>query len=94
MADTLYLASLTTLQIPVQNEFNLTDVEVGRLGMVIACGMLCGAFFWGLVSDVIGLRPAFMLTHIWYSQCILSQLHCPLLDNGRNAIWCRWKLAD
>ena len=61
-ADNMYLQAVSTIQIPAQLEFGLSNVQVAFLTSAMMGGMLVGATFWGASSDVIGRKPAFMMT--------------------------------
>lgn len=58
----MYLQALSVIGIPVQLEWRLSNYRVGLLTTAMLLGMLFGASFWGLSSDMYGRRPAFMCT--------------------------------
>ncbi|KAJ3218099.1 hypothetical protein HDU67_006657 [Dinochytrium kinnereticum] len=62
-ADNMWLQALALVLPEVQSNFNITDNKTASLGTSMTLtGMIFGAACWGVISDVIGRRPAFLLT--------------------------------
>ena len=55
-ADAIEIMILTFLLPTLQEEWNLTDAEVGSIGSAVFAGDLIGALFWSNLSDRIGRR--------------------------------------
>ncbi|KAJ3111643.1 hypothetical protein HDU96_005502 [Phlyctochytrium bullatum] len=62
-ADNMWLQALALVLPEVKATFGITDNKTASLGTSMTLtGMIFGASVWGILSDVIGRRPAFLLT--------------------------------
>ncbi|KAJ3073979.1 hypothetical protein HDU98_000203 [Podochytrium sp. JEL0797] len=62
IADNMWLQILATVLPQVQAEFGVPDAISGMGTSAVYIGMIFGSFGWGLISDIIGRKPAFVLT--------------------------------
>ncbi|KAJ3074137.1 hypothetical protein HDU98_011986 [Podochytrium sp. JEL0797] len=62
VADNLWLQVLSTVLPQVQAEFNVPDAIAGMGTSCAYIGMIFGSFGWGMISDMIGRKPAFIIT--------------------------------
>ncbi|KAJ3067429.1 hypothetical protein HDU98_009353 [Podochytrium sp. JEL0797] len=62
IADNAWFQILATVLPQVQAEFNLPDSIAGMGTSCAYIGMIFGSFGWGVVSDMIGRKPAFVIT--------------------------------
>jgi MFS family permease len=61
-ADSMYMQAISVIQPQAQLEYDLTDFQTAALQTFMLTGMMLGAVFWGAMADIIGRRPAFMIT--------------------------------
>ena len=57
VADGLEIMILAFLQIELQNDWNLSTLEMSWLTSSVFIGMMCGALTWGYLADYYGRRP-------------------------------------
>ncbi|KAJ3074138.1 hypothetical protein HDU98_011987 [Podochytrium sp. JEL0797] len=62
VADNLWLQVLSTVLPQVQAEFNVPESIAGMGTSCAYIGMIFGSFGWGMISDMIGRKPAFVMT--------------------------------
>lgn len=57
--DSMYMQSIGVIQLQVQKEFMLTNTTSSLLVTFMLLGMMLGAAFWGIFSDIVGRRIPF-----------------------------------
>ncbi|KAJ3111916.1 hypothetical protein HK100_002507 [Physocladia obscura] len=62
LSDNMWLQILATILPQVQAEFNVLDSISGLGTSSVYIGMIFGSLGWGIISDMIGRRPAFFIT--------------------------------
>ncbi|KAJ3262701.1 hypothetical protein HDU77_000217 [Chytriomyces hyalinus] len=62
IADNMWLQILASVLPQVQAEFNVPDATSGLGTSCVFIGMIFGSLGWGVISDIIGRKPAFVLT--------------------------------
>ncbi|KAJ3067428.1 hypothetical protein HDU98_009352 [Podochytrium sp. JEL0797] len=62
IADNAWFQILAAILPQVQAEFNLPDSIAGMGTSCATIGMIFGSFGWGVISDMIGRKPAFVIT--------------------------------
>ncbi|KAJ3075491.1 hypothetical protein HDU98_007989 [Podochytrium sp. JEL0797] len=62
IADNMWLQILASVLPQVQAEFNVPDATSGMGTSCVFIGMIFGSLGWGVISDMIGRKPAFVLT--------------------------------
>ncbi|KAI8840339.1 major facilitator superfamily domain-containing protein [Chytriomyces cf. hyalinus JEL632] len=61
-ADNMWLQGVSVVIPSVRAQFGLSEAEMGVGSSFTFLGMMIGGGFWGIMSDVIGRKPAFTLT--------------------------------
>ncbi|KAL2842620.1 major facilitator superfamily domain-containing protein [Aspergillus pseudodeflectus] len=62
IADNLWLQGVALTLTPLSMEFGVTESESRFATCALFVGLIVGATFWGIASDIIGRRPAFNCT--------------------------------
>ena len=62
IADNMWLQILATVLPQVQAEFQIPDALSGMGTSSVFIGMIFGSLGWGVISDLIGRKPAFTMT--------------------------------
>ncbi|KAL4804061.1 major facilitator superfamily domain-containing protein [Aspergillus unguis] len=62
IADNLWLQGVALTLTPLSMEFGVTENESRFATCALFVGLIVGASFWGIASDIIGRRPAFNCT--------------------------------
>lgn len=62
LADNLWLQDVALTLPSLSAEFGVSESKVRYTTLALFTGLCCGAVFWGLLSDIVGRRPAFNLT--------------------------------
>ncbi len=60
-ADIMDIQAVSFLLPTLRKEWNATNERLGLVASFTFFGMLLGSIFWGVISDRIGRRPAFMV---------------------------------
>ncbi|KAI9352814.1 major facilitator superfamily domain-containing protein [Obelidium mucronatum] len=61
-ADNMWLQGVSVVIPALRREFGLSETEMGVGSSFVMLGMMVGSAVWGVLSDVIGRKPAFTLT--------------------------------
>ncbi|KAJ3194488.1 hypothetical protein HK101_002599 [Irineochytrium annulatum] len=61
-ADNMWLQGLALALSSVANEFNVSSALSASGTSCTFAGMIIGAFVWGIIADVVGRRPSFLMT--------------------------------
>ncbi|KAJ1343160.1 hypothetical protein BSLG_002186 [Batrachochytrium salamandrivorans] len=69
VADNMWLQGIASALPKFQREFDLSDTVAGLGITSVFVGMIFGAAGWGVVSDIIGRRPAFSYTLLLAGIC-------------------------
>lgn len=69
LLDLLWAQAFGLLLGSIQQEFGFSSNESGNISVAFSIGLSCGAFFWGIMGDVIGRRWAFNLTCLISAAC-------------------------
>ena len=72
MADSMEMMLMSFLLPAVRVAFSLTSTQEAAVGSATFAGMLIGCFFWGIVSDRIGRRTAYMLVSVFTGAAALA----------------------
>ncbi|KXT05329.1 hypothetical protein AC578_11075 [Pseudocercospora eumusae] len=62
LLDLLYAQAFGLVLGAIQQEFGFSGGESGNISVAFSAGLTAGAFFWGIMGDVIGRRWVFNLT--------------------------------
>jgi MFS family permease len=62
LLDLLWAQAFGLVLGPLQQEFGFSGKESGNISVAFSAGLTVGAFFWGIMGDIIGRRWAFNLT--------------------------------
>ncbi|KAJ3129659.1 hypothetical protein HK100_008491 [Physocladia obscura] len=61
-ADNMWLQGVSVVIPAIKREFSLPESEMGLGSTFVFLGMMVGSSAWGMLSDVIGRKPAFTMT--------------------------------
>ena len=64
--DNIFIQAVSSIQIPLQLEFNLSNTNLGVLTSALPIGMLIGSTLCGILSDVYGRLSIFTIS-LWLS---------------------------
>ncbi|KAI1354306.1 major facilitator superfamily domain-containing protein [Xylaria sp. FL0043] len=67
MVDLLWAQAFGLALSPLQQEFGFGLGQTGNISVSFSAGLTAGAFFWGVLTDIIGRRWAFNLTVLFSS---------------------------
>ena len=62
LADNLWLQDAALTLPSLSAEYGITESNVRYTTRALFTGLCCGAVFWGVMSDILGRRPAINLT--------------------------------
>ncbi|KAJ1330108.1 hypothetical protein BSLG_009740 [Batrachochytrium salamandrivorans] len=81
VADNMWLQGIASALPKFQREFDLSDTVAGLGITSVFVGMIFGAAGWGVVSDIIGRRPAFSYTLLLAGICAVQTLGHVMAQN-------------
>ncbi|KAI1294012.1 MFS general substrate transporter [Xylaria venustula] len=67
LIDLLWAQAFGLALSPLQQEFGFGSGQTGNISVSFSAGLTAGAFFWGVLTDIIGRRWAFNLTVLFSS---------------------------